>query len=275
MNILLINTNIVVSRLISLCVREEHINFEEISAVGAVKRDNYDLVFVDDASYLDETKEVLENLIVRKKVYLSSDEKEVNPLFDMTIKKPFLPSQIIDVIESLEADEEEEVIEDMPSIFPVLSEEPLGESSTKTDEKDSEILDVDEIEKIKQLLEMEEEVEEDEEELSDEAYEERKVEAIKQQLIENGLEIVNEEEIIEELDKDRDSEVLAIFDEPAEPKKKKEKRKKKKKFKKNREETLTFEESLLDALGEMKLKKIRKLLKGAEVSIKIRFKDEE
>ena len=43
--------------------------------------------------------------------------------------------------------------------------------------------------------------------------------------------------------------------------------------KRKKEETFTFEEALLAAVEGMKVKKIKKLLKDAEVTIKISFKD--
>ena len=103
MHILLININPVVSRLISLCVREEHMNLEEVQSVGAVARDTYDIVFIDEASYGDETEEVLSNLMMRKKVFLSSSNEVSDEarLFDKIIKKPYLPTHIKDVIEIL------------------------------------------------------------------------------------------------------------------------------------------------------------------------------
>jgi hypothetical protein len=54
----------------------------------------------------------------------------------------------------------------------------------------------------------------------------------------------------------------------------KKEKKKSKKNKKAEEETYSFEETLIAALEGMKPKKIKKLLKGAEVTIKINFKDE-
>ncbi len=264
MHILLININPVVSRLISLCMREEHINLEEVQSVGAVARDRYDVVFVDEASYGDETQEVLTNLIMRKKVFLSSSDEVSDEarLFDSIIKKPFLPSQITAVLESLEEDDTLEVATEIPSIFPLSideesvedAEESVDETLEEDEKADTEVLDSNEIEKIKALLEMEEEAEA----VSEEEYESRKVEVIKQQLIADGLEIVDEDEYVEALSKKS---------------KKSKKEQKIKKDKKKNEETFTFEEALLAAVEGMKVKKIKKLLKGAEVTIKINFKD--
>ncbi|WP_415407177.1 hypothetical protein ACLHDG_01245 [Sulfurovum sp. CS9] len=299
MHILLININPVVSRLISFCMREDNMNLEEVHDIGDVARDRYDVVFVDEASYGDETEEILANLIMRKKVFLSSRD-EVNDevrLFDSIIKKPFLPSQITAVLESLEEDDTLEVSTEIPSIFPLSSDEvnveDVEESEDETveeDEKvDTKVLDSNEIDKIKALLEMEEEVEA----VSDEEYESRKVEVIKQQLIADGLEIVDEDEYVEALSKkplaEKNEKSSEQSDDPAgtrtkkmksrrnEDKKNQSKKskesKKIKKEKKEDEEIFTFEEALLAAIEGMKVKKIKKLLKGAEVTIKINFKD--
>ena len=281
MHILLININPVVSRLISFCMREEHIDLEEVENVGAVVRDSYDVVFVDEASYGDETEEVLKNLIIRKKVFLSSSDavSDEARFFDSIIKKPFLPSQITAVLESLKEDDTLEVVTETPFIFPLSSNEESVEDADKSiddtlEEDENEgtgVLDLNEIDKIKILLDMDEEVEE----VSEEEYESRKVEVIKQQLIADGLEIVDEDEYVEALSKkplaekkDKSEKMKSRRNED-----KKSKSEKNKKVKKTDEEIFTFEKALLAAVKGMKVKKIKKLLKGAEVTIKINFKD--
>ena len=262
MHILLININPVVSRLISLCVREDNIDLEEVENVGKVSRDKYDIVFVDEASYVEETEKFLETLIVRKKVFLSSSDEvndEVN-FFDSIIKKPFLPSQIAAVLESVEEDETSEPAIEFPSIFPLSSdiqssddqEESIDEPLEEDTEADTKVLDLYEIDKIKALLDMKEE----DESIREEEYERRKMEVIKQQLIADGLEIIDEDEYVETLSK-----------------KAKKQKSDSKKNKKKKEETFTFEEALIAAIEGMKVKKIKKLLKGAEITIKINFKD--
>ncbi|SFV59985.1 Transcription initiation factor IIF alpha subunit [hydrothermal vent metagenome] len=259
MNILLINSNPVVSRLISLCMREEDTVFEEVESVNDVTLDRYAVVFVDDRSYNENTKRVLENLMIRKKVFLSSTEanEEISELFDEVIKKPFLPSQIRAVLKAMDERESVEKAMNVPSIFPLASEKKTEQEHVDDIVRvnDTNVLDSNEIEKIKALLEMEEEDEVPSvEALDEEEIEARKVEMIKQQLEADGLEIVSEEEYVEALSS------------------KAPKKKKKNKSKKNKEETFNFEKALLSAVEGMKVKKIKKLLKGAEVTIKIDFK---
>jgi len=299
MKILLINTNPVVSRLVSMCVNEASIALEEIAQVSQASEDRYDIVFVDDDAYNDEVSAFLGWVAkVGKVVYFSGREsgEEIGTVVDAVIQKPFLPSRVQHIIESVKAEEQEsdafpvdieeaelpETQEERHSIFPlaaaqesVSSEEKEGENGEERcveeeyEEKNKEddvvqggepkVLDSREIEQIKVLLEKEEEIPFPEPE-NEAEYEARKVEVITQKLEEDGLEIVPEEEIIAALSK-------------SEKKAKKKKKMKKKRAKKSVEEVYTFEEALLAAVENMKPKKIKKLLKDAEVTISIRFKD--
>ena len=276
MNILLLNTNPVVSRLLSLCIRKEDMVLEEITDLSMVKRDKYDIAFVDDNAYVAEVQDILPNLMIGKKIFLSGKQGSVAALedFDEVITKPFLPSQITAVIEhfSNHAEVTEEHKEEN-FIFPLTQEERRDETmQTEKAEKESveisqdpEVLDSQEIERIKALLEEDEDDEEVPQIEDEEAYEARKVEVITEHLEADGLEIISEEEIVS---------ILSTKPEKKKMKKKKAKKAEKKRSKKGqKEETYTFEEALIAAIEGMKPKKIKKLLKDAEVTIKINFKD--
>ncbi len=309
MKILLINNNPVVSRLVSLCVRDDAITFEEVDTVNEADDAVYDIVFIDDASYNGKVEAFL-NWVAKtgKVVFLSGRESgdEIGRTFDTVIKKPFLPSQIQSVIDAVREGErvkeeentaisestmeieevsQEDVVEendpediepksDEHFIFPLASEddEPLSiidevllENEEARASEDSglapQVLDGKEIEQIKALLEEEQETLPQIDLEDTEKIEARKIEVITKKLEEDGLEIIGEEEIIDRLSK-------------APKKKESKKQTKKKKEKKSKEEVYTFEEALLAAVENMKPKKIKKLLKGAEVTIKIRFKDD-
>lgn len=310
MKILLINNNPVVSRLVSLCVRDDVITFEEVDTVNEADDAVYDIIFIDDASYNGKVEAFL-NWVAKtgKVVFLSSRESgdEIGRTFDTVIKKPFLPSQIQSVIDAVREGErvkeeenaaisestmeieeisQEDVVEENTSediepksdehfIFPLASEddEPLSiidevllENEEERASEDSgsapQVLDGKEIEQIKALLEEEEQETLPQVDLEDtEEIEARKIEVITKKLEEDGLEIIGEEEIINRLSK-------------TSKKKQSKKQAKKKKEKKSKEAVYTFEEALLAAIENMKPKKIKKLLKGAEVTIKIRFKDD-
>ena len=71
MKILLINANPVVSRLLALCTRDTHLLLDEVTSVGDIKEVTYDLVFVDDGSYVDTIDTFLEEGKIRKKIFIS------------------------------------------------------------------------------------------------------------------------------------------------------------------------------------------------------------
>ena len=214
MNILLINDNPVVSRMLTLCTRGEHIGLDEVKRVEDMEDVRYDILFVDDASYVDGIDVLLEDRRIRKKVFISYAEEKVKG-FDKTIKKPFLPSQIMKVIESVDMSEiiedneeenisifplskEEEIIEEevLPDIFPLpIDDEDTDDALESEENAGTEILNSNEIEKIKALLDMDDEIEmNDELPLSDDEYEARKVKAIKEQLIAARLKQSTEDE---------------------------------------------------------------------------------
>lgn len=291
MTILLININPVVSRLLALCTRDEHIVLDEVESSKAVEKVSYDILFVDEASYVNDVKALLEKLDVRKKVFISYSGASMTG-FDETIKKPFLPSQIIKVIESVDMSEvSEDLKEENISIFPLATEEesveeevltsifPLSEDEEEIadtleeiqENRGTEILNSDEIEKIKALLDMDDdeiEMHEDDVALSDDEYEARKVKVIKEKLIADGLEIVEENEIVEELSVgDGD-----FFDKT---KKSNKESKKKRETQFSPVELAHIEEALTVAIAALKPKKIKKFLQGEEIKIKIKLEDDQ
>lgn len=282
MKILLINANPVVSRLLALCTRDEGIVLDEVKSVEALQDTDYDLLFVNDASYGEQVDILLAKKRIRKKVFISYDE-EPKEGFNLTIKKPFLPSQITEVIESIDLSEEieesgeevlpisldvveEEQVEDeaLPPIFPLLSKE-TDDVPEAEEESAPEVLDSSEIEKIKALLDMDDEIAE-EEPISDDEYEARKVKVIKEQLISEGLEIIEGDAIVEELS--------TIVSDSSKKTKKSNKKKKKKESPFSKKELARIEAAVEVALEKMKPKKMQKLLKGKKIEIKIKLEDE-
>jgi len=278
--ILLINFNPVVSRLFALCTRNADIELEEVEDIGNVEnRKYYDLLFVDDASYGENIKEFIESRDIGQKIFISYKQTS-NSNFDITLKKPFLPSQILNIIENVtitekvqEGEEDEPMIfpleknessfeeketDTAPSIFPLAKEEITEELIIP---ESPHILDSREIEKIKDLLDMEEnEILPVEEEFLEEVVEQRKVEAITAQLIADGLEIVEEKEIVETIHG---------------AKKSKKKKKKEDTGPFSKEEFDAIQKAFKEALFSLKPKKIKKLLKSKKVKLKLKLKDQD
>lgn len=229
MQILLVNTNPVISRLISLVTGSANIHIDEITGYEVVPQGRYDILFMDEDCCNEEGIKAFSNKVTaRKKILFSSQKEKIVEGIDSVVAKPFLPSEISRVIETLPERPEE--------TFDAGDVVSAGVDENKSDQEiENSILDSAEIEKIKQLL------------------------------TEEWLEIAENEE------SDMEPEELMI--EEKEQKKKKEpiKKKKEKISRKIKKKEAKFEKNLLEAMRAMKPRKIKKLLKGAEVSISIRF----
>jgi len=197
MKILLLTRNHVVREFIELvadrvgAVLEVRENAEDLSD------QEIDFLFVDDrGELLEQSLPLLDSLEHAEHVVLYNELKEAHSLFDRQIKKPFLPSDI------------QEILEDTTPSVAHLAED--------------QILNIQDIEEIKTLLEDE------------------------------GMEIVSEEDLVDEIDTTEEEKLVE-----------------------REEEAVDSEVKLLEAILEMEPKKIRKLLRGAEVQISIKFPKEE
>jgi len=249
MNILLINKNPVVSRLLSLCTRDASIELEELESIEACKRDKYDVVFVDEAVYEGKVQKLNEYLSLEKKVLFTHTNITTSD-FDVVIQKPFLPSEILEVLERLNDKQEKE----------------------EEDTRSTQVLDSNEVEKIKELLEVNEmDYNSSDEVLSDEEYESRKIKVIKEQLIAEGLEIVEEFEVDKSSTSWKLSEEENLFLDKVKRKKMKNKSdKKKNKHLAHKKDDLIVQ-AVEIAMRTLKKKQRKKLLNGKEIEIKIKL----
>ena len=285
MKILLINTSPVVSRLLALCTRNEHMVLDEVRSVEAVEKAGYDIVFVDEASYAENLSSLFDGLHIRKKVFISYLQDPVRG-FDITVKKPFLPSQIIKILEQTDTSEvldyaveknllensmTDDADENIFSASSLASEEETAEYESEEQEPSAaKVLNMDEIAKIKALLDMEEdEIELNEDTLlEDDAYEARKIKVIKEQLIADGLEILEEDQMVEEL-----SASVEEASEKLDKKLKKIKKRHRNMSLLGENDLLDLEEALHAAIANLKPKKIKKFLNGEEIKVKIKLED--
>ena len=299
MKILLINANPVVSRLLALCTRDRDLLLDEVTGVEEIKEVDYDLLFVDDGSYVDAVDALLESSDIRKKIFISYVNEDAEG-FDATIQKPFLPSQIITIIESVDQLEVLDTEEEKHFIFPLASEnehqetreeelktiedfEEEEENSEETvlsseheafegvEEIPLEVLDGSEIERIKALLEMDDEDITEVEDLSEDEVHLRKVEVIKEQLISEGLEILDEDEIIHALSTKTKAQALKCKKNKV--KYKKEQKKKQLMLKCSKKELYQIEEAMTKALADLGPKAMKKFLKGKTVELNIKLED--
>ena len=255
MNILLINDNPMVSGLVKLCVNDDDITLDEVNGIDKIKEIAYDAIFVDEGVYFDQMWQDHDYRDIETKVFFSH-ETEAQEYFDITLRKPFSPLQIIQILQSIGSKEktmQEAAIEENSLVEKKNLKQDVGLSEAM-EKREAKVLDMNELKKIQELLEMTDEMEVKEEPLSEDEIERRKLEAITEQLMADGVEIVSEETIVEELESIP-------------------KRKKSKKVTYDEVERERIEDAMYVAIASLKPKKLKKLLKGKEVIFKIKLEE--
>ncbi len=242
MKILLINSNPVVSRLVAMSVQNEDIALEEVKQASEIdSKRRYDLIMIDDMSYTEKVAEAIARIESLGRIFFSGREsgEEIGREIDVVIKKPFLPSQV------------DSVIREYMETYVVRNEEERSEVVDRDAEMiyEEPVLDEKEVAHIKSLLE-EIETQRDGDEIEDETLLlQKKTEIITEQLEKEGIQIIPEEQIVDMLENETVSET--------------------------KEPLSVLERELKKAIGKslkrIKPKKLRKVLKGAEITITIRF----
>jgi hypothetical protein len=159
MRVLLISHNHTVQEMVALALREmEGVELVTAQAADHVEPTTYDLIFVDDALPLYQESIVLaQTLGVEAIVLLAQGMNAEADRFPQVLRKPFLPSEIRALVEEQEAKirshaDTSSSVEDVPTSLPKKKKK-KKKKSRQTNA--AEVLDMDEINTIKSLLEEE------------------------------------------------------------------------------------------------------------------------
>lgn len=99
MKILLFNDNPVVRKLVALSAQKTKDDLSVICSVDEIQESDYDLLIIDDALYSDELFESLKELVSYKAALLMATRGKAVPAgFDNIINKPFLPTDLVDML---------------------------------------------------------------------------------------------------------------------------------------------------------------------------------
>lgn len=102
MKILLLNNNPVVNKLVTLSVQKTSDELSVAESVEAIEPKNYDLLIVDDALYGENfMQDVGSKIKFNKSLFICSKEAKFTEEFTRVLKKPFLPTDLVEVLISL------------------------------------------------------------------------------------------------------------------------------------------------------------------------------
>jgi hypothetical protein len=100
MNILVISYSSIVIELLKLVFKDSNIKSEHTKSAKSAQSDSYDIIFIDDSSpdLKEQIIDIQDNFSFTKLILIGSCDCE--ELVDSSVKKPFLPKDIKDIIDS-------------------------------------------------------------------------------------------------------------------------------------------------------------------------------
>jgi uncharacterized membrane protein len=162
--ILLLNDNPVVSKLVTLSSQKTSDELECIHSIEEVDGGQYDLLVIDDALYTDGLLDDFSSKIdFKKSLFIMAKNSQLPDGFTNTIKKPFLPTDMVELFSFLNKEIAESPSQEMnENIFTsaAVSDEELLESFDLDDDLEElegldDILDGDELGVLDELDELE------------------------------------------------------------------------------------------------------------------------
>ncbi len=164
MNILLLNENPVVNKLVTLSAQKTSDTLDVVDSVENITKESYDLLVIDDTLYSDDIFALIqEKTTYKSSLFICARDTQTTEGFNDVLKKPFLPTDLVELFSSIAKDVQQ--MEAMPAEEPIEELEPietLDDIDTLEDDFEEEIdlsapptqsvLDDDEAQKVKDLL---------------------------------------------------------------------------------------------------------------------------
>lgn len=142
MKILLFNDNPVVRKLVALSAQKTKDDLSVVWSVDEIEGTEYDLLIMDDALYNDETFESLNNKInVKSTLLMATRGNGVPEGFEHVINKPFLPTDLVDLLVRIEKKTTDSSVETQTAQAPVYSIN-LEESLPELESSDMELPEI-------------------------------------------------------------------------------------------------------------------------------------
>ncbi len=194
MKILLLNDNPVVNKLVTLSAQKTSDEVETASGLEGISSHDYDLLIVDDSVYTDDLLYELETKIKYKKSLFicAKDAKEVES-FSSTLKKPFLPTDLVELFMMLEKEIKKEADE-----MPIEEAQELHVEENEIEELD----DLGDLDTLNDDLELDDELilDDDEEDFGESVLDDEEAQKVKDLLDENEEELSFDEEVQNDLE---------------------------------------------------------------------------
>ena len=143
MKILLLNDNPVVNKLVTLSAQKTSDELDVVDSIDSIQAGEYDLLVVDDTMYNDDMfSEIKSKIMFGASLYICSRDAAEVKAFSWTLKKPFLPTDLVELFLKFSKEVEtgglnkEEIATDIDELEEFDSQELKLEEETELDELD-------------------------------------------------------------------------------------------------------------------------------------------
>jgi len=154
--ILLLNDNPVVTKLVTLSSQKTDDEVEIVTDADSISADMYDLLIVDDGLFSNDVlSAVKEKIKFKNSLFICSRESENQDEFTKTIKKPFLPTDMVELFSSMKKN-----LEFADEDISLQTQEPEESETLESDDlENSDVLDgLDNLEDLGDLDSLDEEL---------------------------------------------------------------------------------------------------------------------
>ncbi|WP_151901067.1 hypothetical protein [Sulfurimonas hydrogeniphila] len=188
MKILLLNDNPVVNKLVTLSAQKTSDEVETVSGLEEISSHDYDLLIVDDSVYTDDLLHELEAKIKYKKsLFICAKDAKERDSFSSILKKPFLPTDLVELFMMLEKEIKKEA-----------DEMPVEELHAQ----ENEIEELDDLDTLTDDLDLDDELilDDDEEDFGESVLDDEEAQKVKDLLDENEEDLSFDEEVQNDLE---------------------------------------------------------------------------
>jgi len=221
MKILLLNDNPVVNKLVTLSAQKTSDKLEVINSPEEISSGDYDLLIVDDILYSNELfTELKSKITFSSSLYICSRDAQPAEEFTSTIKKPFLPTDLVElfsnVAKNIKSDEtnletEAMVIEDSPelNILDEIEDDLSSDDDVFSLDDDDILLEEDDVEiSLDDELFIEPDLTLEEDELSDSILDNEEAQKVKDLLEEADKDLTEDDDLGLDIDLDLEEEIV-------------------------------------------------------------------
>ena len=159
MKILLLNDNPVVNKLVTLSAQKTSDELESVSSIDEIQGTTYDLLVVDDTLYSEDfLNELNKKVNFERSLYICSRDSQEIEFFTATLRKPFLPTELVEMFVTLGKNTDEVTLNNYEDDLDLTLEDDEGSLDDfeldlpDEDDFDESILDDGDVKEVQSLL---------------------------------------------------------------------------------------------------------------------------